>query len=133
MRPTLYLQLASGQDRALADRVAAPGLGWIVSAQYALRGRQGLAAGIDGVPRLLIDPQTMRLDLSLGWGAARDGGDKLAYRRLWNEFLRGFPPERAQAVRRTGWRDVSDEERRTLALNVLIVPDAVPRHGSRIR
>ena len=119
MRPTLYLQLASGQDGALADRVAASGLGWIISAQYALRGRQGLAARIDEVPRLLIDPQTMRLDLSLGWGVARDGGEKPAYRRLWDEFLRGFPPERAQEMRRMGWRDVSDEERRTLALNVL--------------
>lgn len=121
MEPRLYLQLSSGRDSALRERLSGStsDLGWLVAGQYALRSRQGLGSTIDQATRLLIDPQTSRLDASLGWSAADDGKEKPTYRRLWDEFLSGIPDARAQAIRTGGLTVATGSEPLVIAENVL--------------
>jgi hypothetical protein len=85
-RVGLHVQLYSSVDLEIVSELDSPNLGWIVSAEYATRSRQTLAAKIKAAAGLIVDPVTWRLDPSLRWMRAGDGGVKPIYRRLVKGF-----------------------------------------------
>ena len=81
-----HVQIFSAMDLRVVQELDDPKLNWIVSAEYATRSRQTLAAQTKAATGLIVDPVTWRLDPDLKWMAAKDGGLKPIYRRIAETF-----------------------------------------------
>jgi len=101
----------SAVDLQIVDELDDPQLGWIISAEYATRSRQTLGPKIKAATGLLVDPITWRLDPSLRWMTAHDGGLKPIYRRLLDGFR--FPKDSI------AWRDRSPDLLERFVVEVL--------------
>lgn len=119
MSREISVQISSAADATLAGQLAPQKLRWMLAATAAMRQPQALANEVGNALAYAIDPQTARLDPSLGWSLAEDRGFKPSYRELFAMYQRGLDDPRPE----TDWVPVTPHERRIFIGNVLEFAD----------